>query len=156
MRCMFARPLCCMRMLCNYQHSSTQHRFHRACCPRYTSFLHIHRNICSESLWAHVPVENRIQKGLFSNTSKWFWKLTGWQMALHTSRCFLIIGLPFVSKAHTAFSHTSSVGHVSSIFFNIFFPATVAMQLFGGGPLWDLRGRRERMWSIPFCCRHVR
>lgn len=47
------------------------------------------------------------------------------------------MGLPFVSKAQTAFSQASFVGHVSSTCFNIFFPPTVATQLFGGRPLCD-------------------
>lgn len=42
-----------------------------------------------------------------------------------------------MSKAQTAFSQTSSVGHASSTCFNIFFPPTVAIQLFGGEPLCD-------------------
>lgn len=62
------------------------------------------------------------------------------------------MGLPFVSKAQTALSHTSSVGHVSSTFFSIFCPPTVAMQLLDGGPSLNNRGSK---FNQLFVCRHV-
>lgn len=63
-------------------------------------------------------------------------QLTAWQTRLHVSRFSLIVGLPLVSKAQMFFTHTSDVGHVSSTFFSIFIPPTVAIQLFGGGPFF--------------------